>query len=234
MSTPRDIVNKWLEEAAALGDVDSYSAKRTAKRYSCYWDMEMRVGHAAHRITVRDISDSGVGIISPVEVGAGRTIELRRTQEEPWIEARIMHATLTVGRYKLGALIQFEETVTRPRQPGETKQLAQSLIALARLKISRGDASAAEMLVRECLEIREKALGKDHWTTGIAQSVLGECLIVMGRYDGAEPLLLEAHPIIKEGLGEDDDRTRAALERIVQLYQAWGKPEKAEEYGAPA
>lgn len=232
MSEAREIVSRWVEEAAALGDVDSYSAKRAAKRYSCQWTVEMKVGHAEHRVMVRDVSDTGIGIISPVEIGAGRSVSLRRQHDEPWLEARVMHSTLTVGRYKLGVIIQFEDSGTRPMRGDETPQLAESLIVLSRLKLSRGDAAAAELLVRECLTIRQNALPPGHWITAMAQSVLGECLMAVGRYAGAEPLLLESYPNIKKGLGPEDERALTALSRIVQLYEAWGKPEQADEYRA--
>ncbi len=230
MSTSRDVISKWVAEAAALGDVDSYSAKRSAKRFACHWNVQMKVGHAVHLVNIRDVSDHGVGVISPVEVGAGRTIELRREDAEPWVAVRVMHSTLTVGRYKLGAIIQFEGDGSRQLRGDETPQLAESLLAMAKLKLSRGDAAAAEMLIRECLEIRENALGATHWLTAIAKSLLGECLIILGRHAGAESLLVDSYPDIEAGLGGDDDRTRAALTRIIYLYETWGQPEKADEY----
>jgi tetratricopeptide repeat protein/PilZ domain-containing protein len=232
MMSTQEIVNRWLEEAAALGDEDSYSAKRTAKRFSCYWEIDMKVGHATHRVTARDVSSSGVGIISPVEVGSGRTVELRREPEDPWVRARIVHSTQTVGRYKLGAIIQFDSQGPRERSADDTPRLAESLIALANLKLSRGDGPAAEILLRDCYETRKQSLGETHWLTAVAQSLLGECLITMERYAGAESLLLESYVHLKNAQGADHENSVVSLERIVQLYEAWGKPDKADEYRA--
>ncbi len=230
MSNVRETVERWVKDAAALGDVDSYSAKRAAKRYACHWNVDMKVGHVVHRVTIRDVSDNGIGIVSPVDIGTGRSVSLKRDNDDSWIEARVMHSTLTVGRFKLGALIQFEDKAPREMRGDETPQLAQSLIALARLKITRGNPAAAEMLVRECVEIRRKALPQGHWLTAAAQSVLGECLVVLGRHAGAETLLLEAYDQIKAALGAEDERAHAAVDRIINLYETWDKPDKVEEY----
>jgi len=52
-----------------------------------------------------------------------------------------------------------------------------------------------------------------------------------GDYDRAEQLLLEA---IKDRLGLGDTHPHAlkSLNNLIELYEAWGKPEKAEEWRA--
>jgi hypothetical protein len=62
-----------------------------------------------------------------------------------------------------------------------------------------------------------------------AESVLGGCLARLGRFQEAEPLLLRGH----EGLAAAAARApyrRAALTRLVALYEAWGKPDLAARY----
>ena len=61
---------------------------------------------------------------------------------------------------------------------------------------------------------------------------LGGCLTVGQRYREAEPLLVESYPIIKAKTGERSRETRKALKRVLALYEAWGKPEKAARYRA--
>jgi hypothetical protein len=67
-------------------------------------------------------------------------------------------------------------------------------------------------------------------------SLLGGALLGQGKYAEAEPLIvpgyegLKAHgatipPLNKPCLNE-------AAERVVRLYEAWGKPEKAAEWKA--
>jgi hypothetical protein len=62
------------------------------------------------------------------------------------------------------------------------------------------------------------------------KSLLGGCLIADHRY--AEPLQLESYPIIRSSFGDAHNRTLVALRRIVNLYNAWGRPQKAASYAA--
>jgi hypothetical protein len=55
------------------------------------------------------------------------------------------------------------------------------------------------------------------------------CLVELGRYDEAEPLLLESYPNLRP---LPDADTRETLRYLVKLYDAWGKPEKAAEWRA--
>ncbi len=103
---------------------------------------------------------------------------------------------------------------------------------LARLLVTRGEPAMAEPLIREALATLHNAHGADHWLTADAGSVYGTCLAGLGRHAEAEPLLLAAYPVLKQERGERADYTRDALARIVELYEAWGKPEKAAEYRA--
>ena len=59
----------------------------------------------------------------------------------------------------------------------------------------------------------------------VARSTLGLCLTEAGRYAEAEPLLTESYETLRATHGADDDRVETARERVVQLYDAWGRPE---------
>jgi hypothetical protein len=62
-------------------------------------------------------------------------------------------------------------------------------------------------------------------------SHLGEVLLGQGRYAEAEPLILQGYEELKarESRIHVPDRSllREAMERVVRLYEAWGKPEEA-------
>ena len=60
----------------------------------------------------------------------------------------------------------------------------------------------------------------------------GDCLTKSKRYQEAETFLLESYPLLKEKRGENDKYTIKALNRIIELYEAWDKPEKIAEYEA--
>ena len=51
----------------------------------------------------------------------------------------------------------------------------------------------AEPLLREGLDIRRATLSADDWRVAYAQSTLGGCLVVLGRFAEAEPLLVPSY-----------------------------------------
>ena len=101
---------------------------------------------------------------------------------------------------------------------------------LARVHLARKDAAAAESLLREALAIRQRAYPAGHWRIGEAEGLLGETLSALGRYDEAEGMLLDAHRLLKDGPGWEGREAKATLLRLVALYEAWGRPEKAALY----
>lgn len=53
-----------------------------------------------------------------------------------------------------------------------------------------------------------------------------------GRYDEAEPLILEGLDIQRRLLGEEHRSTANTIKNLIEFYEAWGKPEKAKEWRA--
>jgi hypothetical protein len=88
----------------------------------------------------------------------------------------------------------------------------------------------AEPIVRECLAIREK-FQPDGWPTFNIRSMLGGSLLGQKKYALAEPLLLAGYEGMKAReatiLAAGKPRLSEAGERLVKLYDAWRKPEKA-------
>ena len=109
---------------------------------------------------------------------------------------------------------------------------AASLGLLGQILLDSDRATEAEQRLRDALEVLQDTLGEGHWRVARGQSALGACLAGLGRFDEAEPLLLEGYAAIGRACGSDDGRTREALQRLIELYEAWGKPEKADEYRA--
>ena len=110
--------------------------------------------------------------------------------------------------------------------------IADSLHLLGEILIARDDLVGAEDRLRKALEMRENETSKVQSRVAETQSVLGGCLAAEGCYEEAEPLLVESLPIVRERWGEQQKHTLAALDRIISLYEAWGKPQEAEEYRA--
>jgi tetratricopeptide (TPR) repeat protein/tRNA A-37 threonylcarbamoyl transferase component Bud32 len=120
----------------------------------------------------------------------------------------------------------------RKNLPAGHADLAPTLTGLGGVLTTKGQAKEAEPLLREGLEIRKKTLPKEDWRTGNAASVLGGCLTALGRYTEAEPLLLGGYATIKASPAAMPRRVQQALARIIKLFDAWKKPEKAAEWRA--
>ncbi|MCP4662024.1 MAG: tetratricopeptide repeat protein, partial [bacterium] len=120
----------------------------------------------------------------------------------------------------------------RRRDPARGPDVAASLIGLAAVLVSRGAAAEAEALSRQALDVFRQTLPADHWWIPSTESILGGSLTGLGRCAEAEPLLLRSYPIVRDRTGERSVHTRIVLGRLVTLYEAWGKTEKAAEYRA--
>ncbi len=90
--------------------------------------------------------------------------------------------------------------------------------------------SESEPVLRECLAIRMKAL-PDDWSRFNTMSMLGESLLGQARYTEAEPLVVPGYEGMKARATKIPasawSRLREAAERVVRLYEAWGKPDQA-------
>jgi hypothetical protein len=105
------------------------------------------------------------------------------------------------------------------------------VVGLSLLDLHR--AGEAEPLFRECLRLRQESLPPGHWLIASAESILGECLTAERRYAEAEALLLRSRASLEaERKSSGDPRVVQATERLVALYDAWGKPDKAAEWRA--
>jgi serine/threonine-protein kinase len=116
--------------------------------------------------------------------------------------------------------------------PAGHPNIAGSLTWLGKLLTDRGNAQAGEPLLREALEIRRRTLAAGDWQTAETESFLGACQAALQRYEEAEPLLVESYATLKARRGDQDRRTRRTLQYLIDLYEAWGNPEKAAQYRA--
>jgi len=112
--------------------------------------------------------------------------------------------------------------------------VADSLANLAYTLELLGRAAEAEPLCRECLAIRERKF-PEHWQVFQARSLLGASLTAQRKYAEAEPLLISGCEGIQQRLskivtGEGKVRLREALQRLVQFYEATGRPNQTIEW----
>ncbi len=90
--------------------------------------------------------------------------------------------------------------------------------------------SEAELKLRQSLAIRQKTQPGD-WTTFDTKSMLGEAILDQNKFAEAEPLLVSGYEGMKEHKEaiptQDKPRVTKALQRLIKLYETWGKNAEA-------
>lgn len=120
--------------------------------------------------------------------------------------------------------------VAGPKDPGTLN--AETDLALD--EVSLGEFTQAEPLAREALEADKKAQ-PDNWQRFRAETLLGASLAGEKKYAEAEPLLLEGYQGMVTRKGQildvpDRRHIDRARTRIIGLYEAWDKPDRAREW----
>src|SRR5262249_33927355 len=114
--------------------------------------------------------------------------------------------------------------------PADHPDRANTLASLGLCLLKAGKPADAEPVLRECLAIREKKLPGD-WQFFNAQSLVGGSLLGQKKYADAEPLLVQGYEGLKQRAAYIPPIARKlllteALERLVQLYDAWDQPKQ--------
>jgi tetratricopeptide (TPR) repeat protein len=150
------------------------------------------------------------------DAGTGRMLIAGHEQMQKFDQEEMWHRKwLAVGKQGTGA------------------DYAAALAALGRNQFLRKKYTEAESIFRECLAIQAKE-GSDARLTFLVQSMLGNALWAQKRYADAEPLLLEGY----RGMTRDTTtpivmrfpHLTEAVERLIQFYDAWPKPDEAAKW----
>lgn len=111
-------------------------------------------------------------------------------------------------------------------------EVARALESVGAANLLLGNVRTAEPVLREALDVARKTLPAGHMTIGDASVGLAWCLVEADRFDEAEPLLVEGYRILLDKRGESHAYTRTTRERLLTMYERWGKPEQAAQYRA--
>ncbi len=114
----------------------------------------------------------------------------------------------------------------------EHPEFALSLLSIGVVHLVRGELGKAEPPLRQAVEIFAAALPAEHWRTADTRSLLGGCLAGLGRFDEAEPLVVDGYENLVSTRGPTNAFTVAARQRVVDLYTAWDRPAEAAVYRA--
>ena len=147
----------------------------------------------------------------------------------------------TMGQYDdAAAALDEAMTLVRASLGPNHQLLAIYTINRGALELARQQPVAAEGLLREGLRIRSLAPGlvpsrrrtspEDDWSVGATRSLLGASLAAQRRYPEAEALMLEARRDLEVLSPARPNDMKVTLGRLVDLYVAWGKPDRAAEH----
>jgi len=121
-------------------------------------------------------------------------------------------------------LVAAWQVLASTPQAAETAEAAGAAVMLGLARTRTGEAGLAEAGLRQAIAVREKAFGPDNPRTHNARSVLGECLVALGRAAEAEPLLVVAEAALAKAYGENHRETKAARARRRGAREALARP----------
>ncbi len=167
------------------------------------------------------------------------TLAMRRQllgEEHPeyaWTMFNYADQLLLVGRYAESA--QWARRVLALR--GKTLQDAHPAVGTAMSLLGRALArmdslDAAERWLRESLAVRRANLPPGHFLLASSESILGDLLRMRKQYPRAESMLVAAERALVAARGERAPIVADARKRLVDLYDAWGRPEQAARWRA--
>ncbi|MCP3963778.1 MAG: serine/threonine protein kinase [bacterium] len=131
-----------------------------------------------------------------------------------------------------GPLFRRAHEILEAQLGGEDLTVAYPLIGLGNLLMDQGEYLRAIEKFEQGLEIRRRILPPGHWQIASAEGKIGACLTALGRFEEAETWLLDSYSSASAGFEAGHPRIAVTLERLVELYRAWGKPMISDRYVA--
>lgn len=87
-------------------------------------------------------------------------------------------------------------------------------------------------ILRDAHSTRNRILADTNWERAKTATLLGAALAGVGEFEEAEPLLIRNYPFVRDNRRPGHRRTTEALERLVFLYERWGKTREARRWRA--
>ena len=130
-------------------------------------------------------------------------------------------------------LLLREAVALQRDQLGEShRAVAVPLGHLGMTLVMQGNDGEGARRYREAIAILPGLLTEGGPQRAETRGVYGILMKRSGRFDEAEQHLLGSVDVLRLRLGPGDVRTLKAVARLVELYEAWGNPNKAAEYRA--
>ncbi len=137
-----------------------------------------------------------------------------------------------LGQYDAAeALLRTHLETAQKMFPPDQPPVVGAMTELGILLVMTDRLQEAEPLLQRAYDIARPHLKTD-WQVAITSSAMGACRMKLHQYSEAEPLLIEGHTVLKAARGEHHPHTLRALRWLIDLYDAWGKPERSATYRA--
>ena len=152
------------------------------------------------------------------------------------IQRRLMDMLYAEGRFLEAASFQFAGVAADVSRTviEDYSSVGGTLMSQAQERLERRDLEQAEQLLRACLSLRQKELPARHWwLVAETRSLLGQVVSERGRKPAAERMLLDAYAALSEDANAPGGLRRLTRERIIALYESWGRPDEAQRWRAP-
>lgn len=234
------LMNNLAEDYSAQGKYAGAEAL-----YNQTVEIERRVLGAQHPDSLRSVNGLAVvyaeqGKYAQAEALFTQTLEAKRRVLGPEHPETLDALSGVVsmyqreGKYRLAETYATQVLAAWRRALGPESTVTMGAAAdLALAYLSQRKFSEAQPLAREAVEFDRKNR-PDDWERFRAESLLGASLAGQKKYADAEPLLLEGYRGMLARKGRiavpDWYHLDRAREWLLQMYQAWGKPEKAAEW----
>ncbi len=152
------------------------------------------------------------------------------------------HPTIATSNYSLAILYQergdverakthYREAIDIYEKTGYHSWRPYPLIRLGMLLIGQNEIDEAGAVIEEGLSAgKASRLPETNMTMVLGNILRGAILTQRGRFEEAEQVLKAAYQIVETTPEPPQDVQREALQRLVALYEAWQKPDKAESY----
>ncbi len=186
----------------AIPDGDPSALARTLSNYARILIARHRLDEAA--AVLEEALDIQRRVLGPEHLGVANVLtglaQVRQLQGDPAAARPLLADGLRLRRAGL---------------PPDHPVIAETLANYGALLLELRDLPGAEQALREALALLDH--GPATWRLGASASDLGDCLLRQERPDEAEPHLRRGHGILAATVGEQDDRTRRARERLEEL-----------------
>lgn len=128
----------------------------------------------------------------------------------------------------------FREVVEARRRTGmNDPESWPQLNNLAMLLHKKGERQEAIALLDEAVALASEGLPVGHYLTAILRNNLGMMQADEARYAQAESSLLASHAALVAFFGEGHPRVKTSRQRLVRLYELWGRPDEAGKHREP-